>query len=398
MSDTFRQVGDDLPAGGDSVTAAQCQRKLSITTTPTASYEISGNRATLLSGKPDIGAVFETVLGVDFRVTKIDLDDLDGGQAKMTIYTEATLIATYTDPIGDPVCTVEFQELRKKIETHPCMGQLTNDARLAGKSFEQWQDLTLDDWIDATSIPAFWSSIGAWAVDDYQTMKEKGEEDYVMYPPVLTRTLSYTAPPTDIGIRCGTQQTPPAGSFPFSDLYDWLAGPDSLTRKGAKFERKTTWIGADFSSPASRGTRRGGRLASLCHVARAGGRSRGLCKRRRVLCRQRSRPAHERMPRRTLAHCRRALPSMKPGQFSPFASLRGRVARGPRGVRAGVNLHLGRGDIPARPVCGFSVEGVNCPTPSRLRAATRLVSLAVDDFRANAKLSEARLFAPIRGC
>ena len=144
---------------------------------------------------------------------------------------------------------MQFAELRKAIEQHPCCGTVRSDvldSRSQPSTFENWQYLLESCWTNNAHVPGLFASIGAWSLEDYQQRKWNGQDEFVMYFPVVTRTLTYLAPPADIGKYCGTRQDPPVSSFPHSELYDWLAGPDELTRSGSRFERKTTWTGVDW--------------------------------------------------------------------------------------------------------------------------------------------------------
>lgn len=246
MSDSFRQVGYDTPGG---LTAAYGTRKLKIVPKPTATYEYGGTRAALMAGRPRLGADFETIEGTHFYVTEVDIDDVGNGDAaKMIVTTEAAYAAesgTY-EPIGEAQYGVKFQELRRKIEAHPCCGTLTTSALAAGKTWETWQALTDSDYIPAVSgdIPYFYD-MGPWALSTYKDMKKKGTDEYVVYLPIVTRVLSYKGRVSGIGQQSGRRQNPPSGSFDFISSYKWLAGPDEIQQRGNKYERQSSWMGAE---------------------------------------------------------------------------------------------------------------------------------------------------------
>ena len=116
-------------------------------------------------------------------------------------------------------------------------------------SFENWQEIDATNWTTATSIPTFWASIGAWSLEKYLDFKYDGVEEFVMYLPVVTRTLTYLGRPDGLGANCGTQQTPPSPSYDYISRYQWLLGADACVQKGDKYERKTSWMGAERVDP-----------------------------------------------------------------------------------------------------------------------------------------------------
>lgn len=246
MADTYRQVGDDSPG---SITAANCKRQLSIKLKPSATYTIEGDRDELLAGRPDYGAVFETIETVDFYVVSMDLSDLDGGNsARLTIDAEAIYEDEpgEVDPDGPPQYGVKFQEVRLRIEEHPCCGTLTiGGAFTKLPTWDDWAKLTDSNWTEATDIPAFFETIGAWTREIYQDLKADGIDEFTMYYPIVTRLLTYRSRPNGVGKNSGRLQFPPTGALESSDNYDWLGGPDEIQLRSTKWERTTTWIACD---------------------------------------------------------------------------------------------------------------------------------------------------------
>ena len=250
MSDTTRQVGADLSTGTG---ASAFTRHVHIERTKaTATYTRSGESAALAASVPSVGTDFETIGAVHFYVSSVEIEDLETGVAsKLTVvaegrYPEETGAIT---AIGPALYDVEFQELRKKLEDHPCCGKLKPAANNELPSFENWQEIDASNWIPATSIPTFWASIGAWSLETYLDFKYDGVEEFVMYLPVVTRTLTYLGRPEGLGANCGTQQAPPGAAYDYISRYRWLLGPDACVQKGDKYDRKTSWMGADMVHP-----------------------------------------------------------------------------------------------------------------------------------------------------
>ena len=162
--------------------------------------------------------------------TAVDIDDIGSGHAaKMTVTCSAAnseLTGSLT-PLGEAKYDTQFAELRKKIEAHPCMGSIHSTG------------------VAATGIPSFWTSISAWTLANYKTLKAKGVEEFVMYLPVLTRTLEYLGRPSGLGDKSGKRQSPPTLCYDFIADYDWLLGPDECVQRGDKYERKTTWLASN---------------------------------------------------------------------------------------------------------------------------------------------------------
>lgn len=244
MSDTIRQVGDDETG----TTAAHFKRDLHVEKTKAAAtYKRSGKRTALEAALPAFNDVFETIGSTPFYVESADIKDGDGGTAEMTVAASAVYAETpgTLDPIGPAQYTVDFAELRRKLEAHPAMGHLSATGIANKKSLENWQDLVDADWTAAATPTGFWSGITSWDLATYKELKQKGVEEFLSFYPVLTRTLIYLGQPDDIGQRSGTRQTPPVGAYAYSDLYEWLQGADSFNQRGKHYERKTSWQAAD---------------------------------------------------------------------------------------------------------------------------------------------------------
>lgn len=252
MSDTVRHVGAD-ETGADWTN--DFKRVLHYERTKvTATYTREGSKAALSAALPGIGAAAETIDTIELRVTGVELADAEGDTCKLTVSCEAQLDSTTTStPLGEPVYEVDFVELRKKIEEHPCCGTLkrSGSTKFVDKdpTWDDWPKLMDNNWVAASSIPTFWSSITPWTLEVYTDLKKWGVDEFVEYMPVITRTLTYLARPNGVGQSSGTQSNPPTGSYDHISKYDWLLGEDSAVRRGDKYERKTKWMGCDSVDP-----------------------------------------------------------------------------------------------------------------------------------------------------
>lgn len=248
MSDTVRHVGDD-ETGSDWTN--DFKRVLHYERTKvTATYTREGAKAALEAALPSIGGAAETIATIALSVTGVELADAEGDTAKLTVSAEAQLDSTTTStPLGEPVYEVDFVELRKKIEEHPCCGILKKADHTPFKdkepTWDEWPLFMESNWSPRTGIPTFWSSIGAWTLEQYKARKLKGVDEFVMYIPVVTRTLTYLARPVGLGEGSGTQSNPPTGSYDHISKYHWLKGEDGAVRRGDKYERKTRWQACD---------------------------------------------------------------------------------------------------------------------------------------------------------
>lgn len=200
--------------------------------------EYSGPVTDLLTGAPDRG---DEISGIAGRVVDVEVEELDAGAGKMLVTCEQIQAeATYDTPLGDPQYEIDFQEVRRPIELHPDCGVLTDAALAAKKTWENWEDLTEDDYTDDPSATS------PWTLATYLGKKKAGINDYVVYAPIVRRVLLYNAKPDDVGANSGRRQNPPTGAFAESGDWDWLCGADRFLWKGARGERTTEWMGADF--------------------------------------------------------------------------------------------------------------------------------------------------------
>jgi len=248
MSDTSRAIG--APTLGDYKITQEWGQTLKITAVK------EGDFSTLLGAMPARGDVVGTFSGVAVNCTTTKLEQLDGTGGKLTVEAESVLLqATYSAALGEPQYEIEFEELTKKIEQHPCCGTL----KPGGRNWDEWQDFTDADYVKrgdtahgGAALPSgIWATIDtgsgpAWSLDDYLAIKNLGVEDSVYYYPVVIRTLQYLAKPTDIGNNSGLRSTPPVGSFADISSYSWLQGADSCTKRGNLYERITKWTGTDL--------------------------------------------------------------------------------------------------------------------------------------------------------
>lgn len=243
MSDSFRQVGADELTGTD---ADAYSRSLNITHKAEATYTREGIRAALQASMPARGDVIETIGTLDMIVTKVSINDAGKGPgAVLTVEAESASLdesAEY-EPIGSPQYSVKYQELRRKIEAHPCCGKL-----VAGKSWDDWQDLKSADYQETTDAIISFYGIEPWTFAHYTSLKKQGTDEYVVYLPVVTRRWSYTGRPLGVGVQSGRQSPPPTGSFDAISDYEWLCGPDEIDQRGSKWERLTSWMACETVS------------------------------------------------------------------------------------------------------------------------------------------------------
>lgn len=200
--------------------------------------EYAGPVADLLTEAPDRG---DEVSDISGRVVDVEVEEGEGGTGKMLVTCEQIQAeATYDTPLGDPQYEIDFQEVRRPIELHPDCGVLTDTALAAKKTWENWEELTEDHYTEdlASATP--------WDLATYLAKKKAGQNDYVVYAPIVRRILLYNAKPDDIGVNSGRRQNPPTGSFAEVAEWAWLQGPDRFLWKGARGERTTEWMGADL--------------------------------------------------------------------------------------------------------------------------------------------------------
>jgi hypothetical protein len=172
---------------------------------------------------------------------------LEGSAGELTVILSAILPEdgdVSTEPLGEPVFTIDWREMDVDIHTVPQCGRLTAAARAADVTWDDWQKIGLNaTYYQNSDAP------GAWIYTDYAAMRSRGIESKRIYVPVINRTTFHHAKPSDVGQLCGTRQSPPAGSFGYPSKYEWLAGADRCTKTGNKYQRDTEWIGAEKLDP-----------------------------------------------------------------------------------------------------------------------------------------------------
>jgi len=242
MSDTSRAIGATTLGGFKVI--QEWGQSLKVTAVKEGDY------ATLQGLIPARGDVVGTFSDVAVNATVSKLEQLGGTGGRLTIEAESVLLqATYAAPLGPPQYEVDFEELTKKIEQHPCCGTLAVGYK---HNWDDWPNMVDGDYIQRGDTgggsyppPSFWSGIPAWTLSQYQKIKGEGCDEYVVYYPVVIRTLQYLVKPTDVGDASGMQSNPPSESFTDISSWEWLQGSDSCVRKGNLYERTTKWTGGD---------------------------------------------------------------------------------------------------------------------------------------------------------
>jgi hypothetical protein len=234
----YVQIGENTLAQG--MTRWDFAEKLRVT------VPYNGPFAKCIAARPARGAELAGFAVMGLRVVSSVVEEMEGGTGSLTVTLEAELPEAEdvtTEAIGEPVFTVEWVELEKKIETLPQCGYVSAAGAAAGIT-----DLA-DDWEKILANPDYYTdrgTTGSWTHTDYTDLKKRGVESKVVYYPKVTRTTVHFAKPADLGTYSGERQTPPipSGFARLSD-FEWLCGPDSATRTNKMYERRTEWIGAE---------------------------------------------------------------------------------------------------------------------------------------------------------
>jgi hypothetical protein len=201
-----------------------------------------------LSARPARGAELPGFATDGLLVVSSRVEQLEGGMGRLTVTLEAELPEdeeVSTEPIGEPVFTIEWIEMDVKIESLKKCGSISAAGAAAGIT-----DLA-DEWEKVAANPDYYQSSGdKWNSSEYISLKKKGVESKRCYYPKVTRTTYHFAKPSDLGDHSGKPQVPPIPSG-FGRLADfqWLAGADSATRQNKLYERRSEWFGVDEIEP-----------------------------------------------------------------------------------------------------------------------------------------------------
>lgn len=222
--------------------------------------ELTGTYERCLARKPKIGATMSGQSS-DLKVTSSKVTELDGGAGRIDVTLEAALdeSSNSTEPLGEPQYEIEWVRLEKPIETNPHCGRLydgrakykdgiVNETEGKQRTWEDWESLVYEapdgyasgDYIeDSPASPT-------WSLEEYKSLKESGQDSYVVYHPVVRRTSSHLAKPPDVGTYAGKRQEPPgAAGFARTSDFEWLGGPDRCVKSRRTYTRTTEWHGAD---------------------------------------------------------------------------------------------------------------------------------------------------------
>jgi hypothetical protein len=210
----------------------------------------NGPYAQCIALKPALQATIAEFPGAN--VTQVKVVELDGGAGRIDITLESQLDPSQfgSDPLGPPVFELAFQEVQKPLEVHPCCGIL-KPARPINPyvnkivTWEDWWALTDADYDSTGTGSGIWASVPKWSLATYKAKKEKGEDSYVVYAPIIKRTTIHLYPPGDVGDASGKIQSPPSNPFGV-DEWQYLAGPDQVTQQKRTFTRVSEWHGAEY--------------------------------------------------------------------------------------------------------------------------------------------------------
>ncbi len=155
-------------------------------------------------------------------------------------------------------------EVQKGIEQNPHCGRLyegrakfkngiIDEKEGKQRTWEDWESLSADpptegyfhgDYVEESHKEP------AWSIEEYKSMKEKGQDSYIVYQPVIRRTTIHLTKPEDVGDASGKRQDPPgAAGFARKSDFEWLGGPDRCTKGKRTYTRCTEWQGAEHWEP-----------------------------------------------------------------------------------------------------------------------------------------------------
>lgn len=206
----------------------------------TAEVSYNGPYDLCLQERPARGATVAGFTNLGMVVDTAEVDELDGGAGvlRLTLISPQADESNYsTAAIGEPQYELDFEEVTKKIESHPKCGNLTGS---------NGETITWDEWDKLLVDTDFYTPVvGGWSVNEYLQLKNAGVDEYPVAAPVVRRTTYHMARPADVGLDCFTRQDPPSAGFEAIDDYEWIKGTDRCTKQGRVYARVTEWKGAD---------------------------------------------------------------------------------------------------------------------------------------------------------
>lgn len=215
----------------------------------TVTTDYTGPYATCFSDKPTVGQSY-TVEGFLMTLTGYEITELDAGAGRLDLTLEIQVDDSNqsSEPIGEPTFEVEYVELQRPLETHGRCGLLNPGRPKNPKidkiaTWEDWQVLDENDY--DSSFPRGTNVGDIWTLAQYKSLKEQGVDSYVVFQPIVRRNSIHLGRPTDLGAAAGKLQDPPSGAnFPGLSYYEWLGGPDRVTKSKRTYNRCTEWLGA----------------------------------------------------------------------------------------------------------------------------------------------------------
>lgn len=207
----------------------------------------TGPFTALLPGRPVRGARLRGFDVHGLQVDRCEVERLDGDAGELRVYLSAPQPdepgETGFAPIGEPVYTVDWLELDKRIEELPECGYLTSEALADG--------LDWDDWRKFSTPPEgktyYQNSGNGWNLSQYIELKASGIDSKRVFYPKVSRTIYYHTKPAEVGTMSGKRDTPTGVTVPGD--WQWLCGADRIVKTGKKYERTTEWLGADEWNP-----------------------------------------------------------------------------------------------------------------------------------------------------
>jgi hypothetical protein len=220
------------------------------TTNVMVTVTFKGKYTDVLNNKDALGTALSGYSGM--FCTKASIEELNGtaGQIQLTLEGVLDPSSYTTEPLGPPVFELEFGELTRPLEQHSLCGILKPARPISPVTqkkltWEDWQLLTTDDYDSTGNGTGIWAAAAKWSLSTYQRKKERGEDSFVLYTPIIRRTTIHLYPPGDVGSMAGRLQSPPSTGFDVG-VWTWLAGPDRCTHSARTFTRVTEWHGADY--------------------------------------------------------------------------------------------------------------------------------------------------------
>lgn len=221
--------------------------------------ELNGPYERCLARRPKVGQSMAGQ-GSDLKVITVKVTELDGGAGRINVTLEATTdeSTNSTEPIGEPQYEIQWTRMEKPIELHPRCGRLY-EGRAKYKDGQinetEGKQRTWDDWESLSDVAPEGYGNGdyveesddsdTWSLDDYKSLRERGQESYQVSYPVVRRTSSHLAKPGDVGAMIGRISEPPtAANFTRVNDFEWLMTGDSCTKGRRSYTRTSEWTGA----------------------------------------------------------------------------------------------------------------------------------------------------------